>query len=219
MLGGTIPDATYKEAEEDFRAEIAATEKALRDRDARHLTQDAFLRFAKLHLADIAGAWQLATAQQKHRVQNLLFEDGLFYSEETGILNRSKSCLFSVVERFGGEKASLASPTGFGPVFTLRKESNLQAAEPATGSEEFVLEARQSDRIFYRKALSVARPLFLHTLLHPKHSRQQTMEVQKMLVAHVAKLLIDVLRGQVVVGCRQGQTLSAGAASERFRMA
>ena len=79
-----------------------------------------------------------------------------------------------------------------------------------------MLEARQSDRILYRKALSVARPLFLHTLLHPKHSLQQTMEVQKMLLAHVAKLLIDVLRGQVVVGCRQGQTLSAGAASERF---
>jgi hypothetical protein len=39
--------------------------------------RDAFSRFAKLHMTDIAGAWQLATAEQKHRVQNLLFEDGL----------------------------------------------------------------------------------------------------------------------------------------------
>jgi site-specific DNA recombinase len=118
MLEGTISNSTYKEAEEEFRVEIAATEKALRDLDDRQLTQDAFLRFVKLHMANIAGAWQAATAEQKHRVQNLLFEDGLFYSEKTGILNRSKSCLFSVVEGFGREELSLASPTGFEPVLS-----------------------------------------------------------------------------------------------------
>jgi site-specific DNA recombinase len=118
MFEGTISNATYKETEEEFRVEIAATENALRDLDDRQLTQDAFLRFAKLHMANIAGAWQAATAEQKHRVQNLLFEDGLFYSEKTGILNRSKSCLFSVVEGFGREELSLASPTGFEPVLS-----------------------------------------------------------------------------------------------------
>ena len=187
--------------------------------DARQVTQEVFLRFTKIHLMDVAGAWQLGTPEQKHRVQNLLFEGGLFYSEKTGIFNRSKSTLFSVRnhERF---RSKFGVPDGIlDPCLRSERRVDLQAAEPATGSEEFVLEARQSDRILYRKALSVARPLFLHTLLHPKHSRQQTMEVQKMLFAHVAKLLVDVLRGQVVVGCRQGQTLSAGAASEGFRMA
>jgi hypothetical protein len=52
-----------------------------------------------------------------------------------------------------------------------------------------------------------------------KHSRQQTMEVNEMVFAHIASLLVDVLRGQVVVGCRQGETFSAGAAGKGFRMA
>jgi hypothetical protein len=38
MLDGKISDATYKDAEGEFRVEIAATEKALRDLDARQLT-------------------------------------------------------------------------------------------------------------------------------------------------------------------------------------
>jgi hypothetical protein len=63
MLEGTISNATYKEGKEEFRAEIAATEKALRDLDDRQLKQDAFLSFAKLHMANIAGAWQACSGK------------------------------------------------------------------------------------------------------------------------------------------------------------
>ena len=65
---------------------------------------------------DIARAWQIAGPEPRQRVQNLLFPDGLHYSPESGILNRSKSSLFTTLERLTDEKGLLASPTGFEPV-------------------------------------------------------------------------------------------------------
>ena len=67
-------------------------------------------------LVDIAGAWQRAGADQRQRVQNLLFSDGLLYSEDRGFLNTSKPSLFTVLEGISSENGMLASPTGFEPV-------------------------------------------------------------------------------------------------------
>jgi len=50
-------------------------------------------------------------------------------------------------------------------------------------------------------------------------SRQQTVEIQKMFFAHVTQLLINTLRGQVVVGGCQGKPFSTGAAGESLRVA
>jgi hypothetical protein len=77
---------------------------------------DVFVRFAELLLMDIARAWQIAKPEQRQRVQNLLFHDGLQYSPESGILNRSKSCLFTALEQLSDKNGLLASPTGFEPV-------------------------------------------------------------------------------------------------------
>jgi hypothetical protein len=79
---------------------------------------DSFVRFAELQLLDIANVWKIAGPESRQRVQNLLFQDGLHYSPESGILNRSKSCLFSVLEATKDEKGLLASPTGFEPVLS-----------------------------------------------------------------------------------------------------
>jgi hypothetical protein len=57
-----------------------------------------------------------------------------------------------------------------------------------------------------------------HGLLHRKHSRQQTMEVQEMLFPHVAHLPIDMLGRQIVVGGRQGQPFSTSALGKGFRI-
>jgi hypothetical protein len=48
---------------------------------------------------DIALAYQLANPECRQRVQNFLFDDGLAYSPELGILNRSKNSLFSMLEK------------------------------------------------------------------------------------------------------------------------
>ena len=79
---------------------------------------EAFLRFAELSLVDIAGTWKMATPENRQKVQNLLFEGGLHYSHEEGILNRANTSLFSMLESIKSENQLLASPTGFEPVLS-----------------------------------------------------------------------------------------------------
>ena len=98
------------------KCRIAVTEQELESIASKRGTQDAFLRFAELHLVDIARACRIASPEFRQRVQNLLFEDGLHYSTEAGILNRAKSSLFSMLHALSSEKGTLASPTGFEPV-------------------------------------------------------------------------------------------------------
>jgi hypothetical protein len=115
MLDDKISQVEYNEANAEFCAEIAVAEQELQAISSNKGTQDAFIRFAELHLMDIARAWQIAEPEQRQRVQNLLFGDGLHYSSESGILNRSNSSLFSMLHAIKSEKGLLASPAGFEP--------------------------------------------------------------------------------------------------------
>jgi site-specific DNA recombinase len=117
-LRGEVTLSDYTEASRQYTTEIATIEAELREVQSSLATSDAFLRFAELQLMDIAGAWLIAGPDQRERVQNLLFQEGLVYSKTEGILNRSKSCLFSVLESTGSENGLLASPTGFEPVLS-----------------------------------------------------------------------------------------------------
>jgi hypothetical protein len=65
-----------------------------------------------------AGTWQQASPENRQKVQNLLFEGGLHYSKEGGILNHSNTSLFSMLESIKCENDLLASPTGFEPVLS-----------------------------------------------------------------------------------------------------
>jgi site-specific DNA recombinase len=118
MLRGTVSEDEYKEGNADHCAEIALAEQELQDIRTKRATLGAFVRFAELHLMDIARAWEIAEPEQRQRVQNLLFEGGLHYSPESGFLNRSKPSLFSTLEAMTDEKGLLASPTGFEPVLS-----------------------------------------------------------------------------------------------------
>ena len=118
MLGGAVQETDYTEANERFDAEIAVIEQELRFIGSRRGTQQSFVQFAEVLLMDIALAYQLANPECRQRVQNLLFEDGLDYSPEVGILNRSKTSLFSMLETIKSENNLLASPTGFEPVLS-----------------------------------------------------------------------------------------------------
>lgn len=66
MLDGTISNATCVEANEECCAEIAATEQELQAITPRQATQYAFLQFTRIHLMDVAWAWQLAAPEQRH---------------------------------------------------------------------------------------------------------------------------------------------------------
>jgi hypothetical protein len=65
---------------------------------------------------DLPRAWEIAGAEQRQRVQSLLFDGGLAYLPKIGISNRSKSSLYRVLATIQEEKDLLASPTGFEPV-------------------------------------------------------------------------------------------------------
>ena len=108
----------FDEAKSRCVKEIARIESQMRDINSRRDAADSFVRFAELQLLDLATAWRKANAEQRQRVQNLLFKDGLQYSHELGILNRSNSSLFSVLKSLSCEKSLLASPTGFEPVLS-----------------------------------------------------------------------------------------------------
>jgi site-specific DNA recombinase len=117
-LRGEIPQTEFEQSNSEFGAEIAVLEQELQAINSSRATMDAFVRFAELQLMDIARAWQIADPEQRQRVQNLLFNDGLAFSSETGFLNRSKSSLYSVLEATATKNGLLASPTGFEPVLS-----------------------------------------------------------------------------------------------------
>jgi site-specific DNA recombinase len=117
-LRGEVSQVDYEQANAAFSAEIASTTEQLQASTVDGATMEAFIQFAELSLLDIAGTWQMASPENRQRVQNLLFEGGLHYSSESGILNRSNTSLFSVLESIKSEDDLLASPTGFEPVLS-----------------------------------------------------------------------------------------------------
>ena len=71
------------------------------------------MEFCKTVMVDIAGAWQAADIDQKQRVQQALFENGLNYHPQNGMLNTDKDCLFATLEGVVASELSLARPERF----------------------------------------------------------------------------------------------------------
>jgi site-specific DNA recombinase len=114
LMDEKISQTTYAESEAEYSAGIVAAERDLRSLQSRGETQSEFFKFAAdFRSVDMAAKWQQSEPEQKRRVQTLLFEGGLTYSEKTKSLNPSNSSLFSALEDMQSEKSSLASPTGF----------------------------------------------------------------------------------------------------------
>jgi len=93
-LRGEVSQADYVQANSEFDNEIDAITQQLNAMHSQHGTLNAFLRFSKLMLVDIAAAWQLAEVEQRVRVQNLLFQDGIAYDKSHKFLNTTKPILF-----------------------------------------------------------------------------------------------------------------------------
>ena len=112
-LRGEVTQADYQQANAEFTDEVTTIEEQLEVVQSSKTKLESFVRFAELMLVDIAGAWQRAVDDQRQRVQNLLFFDGVLYSEDRGFLNTPKPSLFTVLEGVSTENGMLASPTGF----------------------------------------------------------------------------------------------------------
>ncbi len=96
-----------------FEEDIAALENQIVEADMEEATFEELLEFSKSMLVDIPMAWATANLDQKQRVQNVLFPNGLKYHPEEGILNSDNDCLFNQLESFLGEKMSMVRPRRF----------------------------------------------------------------------------------------------------------
>ncbi len=75
---------SIRKQKSDCDEEMGAIERGLEALALSKASLEKFVRFAELMLADIPAAWQQAKAEQRQRVQNLLFPEGLLYSQEKG---------------------------------------------------------------------------------------------------------------------------------------
>jgi hypothetical protein len=106
-MEGEISREEFEEANANFKDKICKIEENVRSLASTGATANAFVRFAELQITDMAHVWRIASPEQRDRVQNLLFEDGLDYSPESGFLNRSKSSLFNALATVDLQKTVL----------------------------------------------------------------------------------------------------------------
>ena len=93
-LRGEVSQLDYAQANADFDDEIESIAQQIQALRVQCGTLDAFIRFSKLMLVDVSAAWQRADPQQRLRVQNFLFRDGIGYHQQHKFLNTTNPTLF-----------------------------------------------------------------------------------------------------------------------------
>jgi hypothetical protein len=106
-----VSQADYLQANSDFDSEIDIVSQQL-NASRSHGTLDAFLRFSRLMLVDIAAAWQVAKVEQRVSVQNFLFQDGIAYDKNQRFLNTAKPTLFQQLRDLAHCKVGIGVPDG-----------------------------------------------------------------------------------------------------------
>ena len=101
-LPGEVSQYDYTQANSEFDKEIEAIQGRLQSEQSGGATLAAFLRFADAMMLDVAGAWRGAKPDQRIRLQNLLFQNGLPYSEQFSDFGDIKPSLFSVMQEIAG---------------------------------------------------------------------------------------------------------------------
>lgn len=111
-LRGEVTQADYAQANADFDNEIEGITHELQALRSQRGTLDAFLRFTKLMLVDVAAAWQCAETEQKLRVQNFLFRPGISYHQNQKFLNTPNPTLFQQLRGLAHSERAVGVPDG-----------------------------------------------------------------------------------------------------------
>ena len=111
-LRGEVSQADYVQANADFDEEIEGITQQISTVRSRRGTLDAFLGFSKLMLVDISAAWQRADAEQRLRVQNFLFRDGVAYHKDQKFLNTNNPTLFQQLTALTHPERTVGVPDG-----------------------------------------------------------------------------------------------------------
>src|SRR4029077_19179621 len=96
-LRGEVCQPDYEQANAEFNREIAALDRQLREIGAANTGTDAFMRFVELALVDMTAIWERANDEQRRRVRQILFSDGLLLDSERKLSNPSNCSLFNVL--------------------------------------------------------------------------------------------------------------------------
>ena len=115
LLKGRLDQLTYDEQVLRLRTEVEAAEQELRDADMEQMDVEALLEFASKVVEYPKQLWLESTLEQKQRLQRVFFPDGVTFTRE-GFGTAASNSFFSLFSGSLGEKATLASPTGFEPV-------------------------------------------------------------------------------------------------------
>jgi len=109
-LRGEVSQADYAQANVDFDDEIEVVAQQIHALRSQRGTLDAFLCFSKLMLVDVAAAWQRADAEQRLRVQNFLFRDGVAYHQDQKFLNTANPTLFQRLKNLTDPERAVGVP-------------------------------------------------------------------------------------------------------------
>ena len=115
LLERRLDQQTYDEQTVRLRSEIESAERELREADSQHIDVEAVLAFAERLVDPPRQLWLESTLEQKQRLQRVFFPDGVTYTK-AGFGTVPTNCFFTALRGISGEKATLASPTGFEPV-------------------------------------------------------------------------------------------------------
>lgn len=111
-LRGDISQADYAQANVDFDDEMEIVTQQIHALRSQRGTLDAFLCFSKLMLVDVSAAWQRADAEQRIRVQNFLFRDGVAYHQDQKFLNTANPTLFQRLKSLTHPEIVVGVPGG-----------------------------------------------------------------------------------------------------------
>ena len=96
--------------------ELTLAEMELRDAQAEQIEIEAVLDFAEAVLSNASNLWKTAPTEQKQRFQQLLFPEGVTYSD--GNYRTSTTCLlFSGMQTQTAQKERLVALPGIEPGF------------------------------------------------------------------------------------------------------
>ena len=112
----SISKQEYDEMRAKLAEELALAEMELREAQAEEIEIEAVLDFAQAVLTNASNLWKAAPAGHKQRLQQVLFPEGVTYSE--GNYRTAVTCLlFSGVETKGDKKSRLVALPGIEPGF------------------------------------------------------------------------------------------------------
>jgi site-specific DNA recombinase len=108
-LRGEVCQSDYEEGNAEFSREIKEIEKQLRTVEAATAGRDGFVRFCELAIVDIPGVWRSANDDQRRRVRQILFSDGIFVDANRKLSNPQNCSLFTVLAGMMAKKSDFST--------------------------------------------------------------------------------------------------------------